>query len=44
MKFNDTLMVHVKHGTDLEIPLRCFGISNTVTTDINLSDSKFGDK
>ena len=44
MKFNDTLMVHVKHGTDLEIPLRCFGIGNTITTDINLSDIKFGDQ
>ena len=44
MKFNDTMMVHVKHGTDLEIPLRCFGIGNTITTDINLSDIKFGDQ
>jgi hypothetical protein len=44
MKFNDTLMVHVKHGTDLEIPLRCFGIGNTITPDINLSDIKFGDQ
>jgi hypothetical protein len=44
MKFADTLMVHVKHGTDLEIPLRCFGIGNTITPDINLADIKFGDQ
>ena len=43
-KFSDTLMVNVKHGTDLEIPLRCFGIGNTITPDINLSDIKFGDQ
>ena len=44
MKFNDTMMVHVKHDTDFEIPLRCFGIGNTITTDINLSNIKFGDQ
>ena len=44
MKFNDTLMAYVKHGIDLEISFRCFGIANTITTDINLSGIKFGDK
>ena len=44
MKFTNTLMAHVKHGTDLEISFRCFCIFNTITTDINLSDIKFGDK
>ena len=37
-------MVHVKHDTDLEIPLRCFGIGNRITQDINFSDIKFGDQ
>ena len=44
MKFTDTLMAHVKHGTDLEISFRCFGIVNTITTDFNFSDIKFGEK
>ena len=43
MKFNDMLMMHVKHGNYLEIPIRCYGIVNTITPDINLSDIKFGD-
>ena len=44
MKFTDSLMAHVKHGFDLEISFRCFGIANTITTDINLSEIKFGEK
>ena len=44
MKFTNTLIAHVKQGTDLEISFRCFCIVNTITTDINLSDIKFGDK
>lgn len=43
MKFNDILTVKVKHGNDLEIPLSCVGIGNTITSDINLSDIRFGD-
>jgi len=43
MRFTDILTVKVNHGNDLEIPLRCTGIGNTITPDINLDSIRFGD-